>query len=235
MWEEKGEKKCNPTGPGSSEHMGTSRRWVVWGEETIFCRNHSWCFSGPVLWRRSVLWERGGISQRQEKIKKVLLVVISPDICLKVFFLSLYSQKMFSQGGPFLILSLLELAFLLFLAPVVATEELKCPSAVVPMIWVSSLAVFNTCSLPLVWKQFHYSSVSICGFLPIILLGFVAIPNLENSQPLSFKHCLFPSSVLALSGAPLKSVFGLLSPSRPPILRPLSMKILGDWGWSMFL
>lgn len=78
--------------------------------------------------------EEGSLRDKRRFFKKVLLVVISPDICLKVFFLSLYSQKMFSQGGPFSILSLLELASLLFLAPVVATEGLKCPSAVVPMI-----------------------------------------------------------------------------------------------------
>ena len=78
--------------------------------------------------------EEGSLRDKRRFFKKVLLVVISPDICLKVFFLFLYSQKMFSQGRLFSILSLLELASLLFLAPVVAAEGLKCPSAVVPRI-----------------------------------------------------------------------------------------------------
>lgn len=48
-------------------------------------------------------------------------------------------------------------------------------------------------------------------------LGFVVIPNLENSQPLFFRYCLYPSSVLSLLGSLLRSMFDLLTPLHPPV------------------
>ena len=51
---------------------------------------------------------RMDLSKTRRLFREVLLVGISPDYCLRIFFLCLCSQKMFSQDRPFSILSLLE-------------------------------------------------------------------------------------------------------------------------------
>lgn len=67
-----------------------------------------------MLLRTSVVMENCSLRMRMDlsKIRRlfreVLLVVVSPDYCLRIFFLCLCSQKMFSQDRLLSILSLLE-------------------------------------------------------------------------------------------------------------------------------
>lgn len=149
-----------------------------------------------------------------------------------MFFLFLYSPKMFPQGLLSLILSLPERVSLYLSAFIIALGEASVPQLL--FLWSTfPLWLYLRSSLCL-WHE--SSRTTMCQSVDCFLLsclGFVVIPNLENSQPLLFRYGPYPFSVLSLSGTLLRSMFDFSLLYTLLFLRPLSMGIPGDW--RMFL
>lgn len=154
--------------------MGTSSRQQVWGQEkrgAIFsCGNYPWSFS-----------ENERDLSKRRYLGRFCWWSVLLTFVWKMFFLFLYSQKMFPQGLLFLVLSLLELASLCLLSFVVAVAAGKVPHL-----------LFLWCAFPLwlflrspfcLWYESSFTTMcqSVDFFLLFCCLGFAVIPNLENT------------------------------------------------------
>lgn len=143
----------------------------------------------PFLRTSTVTKKEEGSLKERRLFEEVLLVANSPDISLtNVFSLPVFSKDVSSGCTP-----LGSQACGANMPPPSSSccccGRGSCLAVALPMIWVSSLAVFKICSWPLVWKQFYYS-VSECGCLFIFLLGICSNSRSGNS-------CLYSPDIVS--------------------------------------